>query len=83
MKQRDFIEKQWRISVRFLKIFPFFILLIAGINILQDARAGKPFDWMHLAYGAGFIAFAGVLYIFMRMIFDFVRAVSDYQERRP
>ncbi|BBB12295.1 hypothetical protein [Sphingopyxis sp. FD7] len=81
MKKSDFIEKQWRISVRFLKIFPFFILLIVAINILQDARAGQPFDWMHLAYGAGFIVFTGVMYIFMRMIFDFVRAISDYHER--
>lgn len=82
MKKSEYVEKQWRASVRFLKIFPFFILLIVGINIWHDAEAGKPFDWMHLVYGLGFIVWAGILYIFMRLIFKFVRAKVLHDEHR-
>ena len=82
MKKSEYVEKQWRASVRFLKIFPFFILLIIGINIWQDADSGKPFDWMYLVYGAGFLLWTGILYIFMRLIFKFVRAKTLHDERR-
>lgn len=82
MKKSDYVERQWRASVRFLKIFPFFILLIVGINIWQDAGAGESFDWMHLVYGLGFILWGGILYIFMRLIFKFVRAKVLHDERR-
>lgn len=82
MKKSEYVEKQWRTSVRILKIFPFFILLIIGTNIWQDAHAGKPFDWMYLVYGAGFLLWTGVLYIFMRLIFKFVRAKTLHDEHR-
>lgn len=82
MKTSDFIEKQLRASVLFLKIFPIFILLIVGMNIWYDVDRGKRFDWMHIAYGMGFIAFTGVLYVFMRLIFQFVRAKVRHDERR-
>ncbi|MCA0209242.1 MAG: hypothetical protein LCH74_09290 [Proteobacteria bacterium] len=82
MKKSDFVEKQWRASVRFLKIFPFFILLIIGINIWHDTKAGKAFDWMYLVYGTGFLLWTGFLYIFMRLIFKFVRAKTLHDERR-
>ncbi|ABF53122.1 hypothetical protein [Sphingopyxis alaskensis] len=82
MKTSDFVEKQWRASIWFLKIFPFFILLIVVINIWHDADQGKPFDWMHIVYGIGFLFFTCVLYVFMRLIFKFVRAKVQHDERR-
>ncbi|MDK2760625.1 MAG: hypothetical protein KYX64_04635 [Sphingopyxis sp.] len=68
--------------MRFLKIFSFFILLIIGMNIWQDADAGKPFDWIYLVYGAGFLLWTGILYIFMRLIFKLGRAKTLHDERR-
>ena len=82
MKKSEYVEKQWRASVRFLKIFPFLILLIIVFNIRHDAREGKMFDWMHLVYGAGFVLWTGFLYIFMRLIFKFVRAKTLHDEQR-
>ena len=83
MNKSDFVEKQWRASLRFLKIFPFFILLIIGLNVWHDAKQGEPLDWMHFVYGAGFLLWTGILYIFMRLIFKFVRAKVRHDERQP
>ena len=82
MNKSEYVDKQWRVSARFLKIFPFFIMLIIGINVWHDAQAGKAFDWMYLVYGAGFILWTGFLYLFMRLIFKFVRAKTQHDERR-
>lgn len=79
----EYVEKQWRTAVRFLKIFPIFIAIIVGMNIWQDAQADRPFEWMHLVYGLGFLLGIGVLYIWMRLIFKFVRAKVLHDEQRP
>ena len=82
MNKSDYVEKQWRSSVRFLKIFPFFILLIIGINVWHDAEQGKPFDWMYLVYGIGFLLWTGILYAAMWLVFKFVRAKVRHDEQR-
>ena len=82
MKTSKFVEKQWRASVLFLKIFPIFILLIVCINIWHDADQGKPFEWMHIVYGIGFLFFTCILYAFMRLIFKLVRAKVRHDEWR-
>lgn len=82
MKKSDYVEKQWRASIRFLKIFPFLILLIIGINVWKDAEAGKQFDWMLPVYGVGFLIGTAILYVFMRLIFKVVRAKALHDERR-
>ena len=82
MSKVDFIERQWRECVRLFKIFPFIFAMIIGYNYWREYEAGLPFDWMNLANGAGFLLFLGFLYVFMRLIFKFVRAKALHDERR-
>lgn len=82
MKKSEYVEKQWRVSVRLLKIFPFVILLIIAFNTWHDAEAGKQFNWMYLVYGAGFLIWTGILYVFMRLIFKVLHAKMLHDERR-
>ena len=81
MKTSDFVAKQWRASARILAVIVFAIPLIIGINIWHEAEQGKPFDWMYLVYGIGFLVWAGILYILMWLIFKFVRAKVRHDER--
>jgi hypothetical protein len=67
------------LSLKFVLMMGTFVI---GLNIWDDASQGQPFDWIHIAYGFGFFAFAGILYIFMRLIFKFVLAKTLHDERK-
>ncbi len=78
----DFVERQWRASLRVLKTMPFLLFFIIGYNSWRDHEAGKPFDWTSVPVAAGFLLFLGFMYVFMRLIFKFVRAKALHDERR-
>jgi hypothetical protein len=79
---RDFVERQWRYTKRFFVFFPFWRLLIAGINIWTDLDRGNPLDWRDAVYPAGMASIALLLYIFMKVIFKVVRRYVDHQDKR-
>ena len=76
----DFIEGQWRATRWVLSLFPFWVALIAGLNIWSDYNSGQAFDWDNLLYPLGLIAFGGVLYLWMRLIFKFLRSYAKRKD---
>lgn len=81
-KRSNFVESQWRWTKRFAVFFPFWVLLILGINIWQDAQASEPFDPQNLLYTAGIIAFSIVVLLFNWLIYKSVRSFVRHEERR-
>jgi hypothetical protein len=80
--QAEYIRKSWKRSVWFLRIFPFWVALIVGINIWDDYAKGKPFNWTNLTAGLGFLVFAGILTIFMWLIHSFVLRCAEYLDKK-
>lgn len=81
MIRPDFVDKQWRASLRMLKVMPFVLFFIVGYNSWRDYQAGRPFDWVYVPVTVGFLLFLGFMYVFMRLIFKFVRAKAQHDER--
>ena len=54
--------------------------MIAGLNIWSDFREGKSFSWNNLLAALGMLVFAGILYLFMRLIFKFVIRYTDHSD---
>jgi len=79
----DFVERQWRYVKRFMLLVPVWILLIAAFNIWDDSKGGQPLQWYTVAYPIGMIAFASVIFLFMRLIFKFVRRYVEHEDKRP
>lgn len=80
-KRLDFVELQWRRTKRIFAIVPFWILLIFSINVWQDAQAGRPFNPNELLYAGGMIAASTAVFLFAYLIFKFVRAYVQHEER--
>jgi cytochrome b subunit of formate dehydrogenase len=76
------VRKLWTWTVWSLIFALVMIFVVTGLNIWGDANRGKPFDWRHVMYAVGFVAFSGVMYVFMRLIHKFVLAKSLHDERR-
>lgn len=81
-KNSMFVQNQWQWTMLLLKLGLTLGAFVIGLNIWDDASQGRPFNWMHIAYGFGFLGFACILYIFMRLIFKFVLAKALYDERK-
>ena len=70
------VRRSWRQSRIFaIYLFPAAILLISDINIWTDHQEGRPFNPTHLYALVGFIAFDGVLFGFMWIIYRLVLGV--------
>ena len=80
-KRVEQVERSWRRTVWFLRLFPFWIALIVGFNIWDDRQKGHPVNWMNLWIGAGFLALTGFLAIWMWLIYRFVRRYSEHKDR--
>ena len=81
-KNVDFVKRQWRWTRRFAIFYPFWIALILGLNVWQDATKGEPFDWKQLWLALGMIVFGGLVYLFCSLIFRVVLAKATHDERR-
>ena len=64
-----------------MRLFPFWIALIAGINIYDDASKSRPFNWTNLWAAFGMLVFAGFLYLIMRLIFKLVLRYTEHDDR--
>ncbi|MES2754066.1 MAG: hypothetical protein V4659_05330 [Pseudomonadota bacterium] len=76
-KKVQFIDRQWRMMKWFFIVWPFWCAMILGLNIWDDANAGRPFNWTNFASGLGIALFGGVVFMFGRLIFRFLRSVYD------
>ncbi|GAC1578351.1 MAG: hypothetical protein NVS3B27_22660 [Novosphingobium sp.] len=56
--------------------------MIVGINAWDDHAKGKPFNWANLMYGVGFVAFTGILAVWMWLIYKFVLRYAEHRDRQ-
>ncbi len=83
MKTRtDRVKCSWRQTLWFLRILPFFIALIVGLNALDDLTKGKPFNWMNASYGLGFLALTGLLGVWNWLIYRLALRYVEHRDRQ-
>ncbi len=80
MEDPERIKRVWQRTRFIFFLFPFWIILIMGINIWSDAGNGKPFNWENVVYPALMLAFSAFLMGCCWMIFRFIASLSKRED---
>jgi hypothetical protein len=76
----DHVRRSWRRTVWFLRLFPFWIALIVGLNIWDAHAKGRPFNWTNIWYGIEFLVFTTFLGLWMWLIYKFVLRYANHRD---
>lgn len=82
-KRADFVQTQQRASRRFFFVLtPIVCTLILVVNIVQDASAGRQFNWFNLLMVGVIAAGSGVIYLVSSLMFRFTLEILDEEPSR-
>ncbi len=76
----DYAKRNWRRTIWFFKIFPFWLALIIALNIWDDHSNRREFNWTLIWAGLAFLVFTGCFYVFARFIHKILLRHAEFKD---